>query len=47
MLKGLGFMLVLLASTALDGAYWAIALAVCAIGAALMLIPGRRARWTA
>ena len=46
MLKAIGFMMVLLGSTILDGSLWLVGLIACAVGAALMLT-GRRVSWTA
>ena len=51
MMQGIGFLMVLMCSTALDGGAWAIALVGCAIGAALMIAPmvmqKVRSVWTA
>ena len=50
-MKTVGFLLVLVCSTALDGGSWAVALWGCAVGVALMIAPmvtkKVRALWTA
>ena len=51
MSKAVGFLMVLICSTALDGGAWAVALIGCAIGAVLMIAPmvmqKVRMEWTA
>ena len=42
MSKAVGFMMVLVCSTALDSGWWVSALIGCAIGAVLMLLPSRK-----
>ena len=39
MMKGVGFLLVLVCSTALDSGWWVSALIGCAVGAVLMIAP--------
>jgi len=51
MLQGIGFLMVLVCSTALDGGAWVTALLGCAVGAVLMIVPmvakKARALWIA
>ena len=46
MIAGAGFFLVLIGSTMLDGSAWVMAAVMCAVGAGMILLGGRRLKWT-